>query len=138
MEETLRECVGTKQSFEPNNADHFFVNEMAFEKFIEEIDPLKEFVIQKREIDWEPRVRECRECGETFLATHPAMHYCEEHRTTNEDTDTDTDSQEIETQTEGKVKSCDQCGRKFLATAPAMKYCQLCSPKGGKLIEEQN
>ncbi|QST02898.1 hypothetical protein IMZ31_20330 (plasmid) [Pontibacillus sp. ALD_SL1] len=68
----------------PSNPMHFFANKEALTVFISEEDPLDEFKPQKREIQWNEMTRSCSACGKAFTAQHPAIMYCEEHRTQEE------------------------------------------------------
>jgi hypothetical protein len=75
----------TKKTFQPRNPIHSFESSDSFIEFIDQSDPMKEFKPQKREINWSPIERRCAECGDSFLAVHPAMMYCEEHRPNEEE-----------------------------------------------------
>ena len=135
----MRRDPVTQKTFEPQNAEQLFIDKESFLSFISTLDPLDTFEINKRKIGWEPIERSCRQCGKTFIAEHPAMHYCEEHRAS---------SVEVETADEEpkrriapleyfkpKIRACVNCNRDFISTTPAMRYCEECSDKGGKLIE---
>jgi len=122
----MRTCPTTKEKFEPKNADHFFTSVDAFEKFIDSVDPLKEFKPQKREINWTPQVRFDPNTGEKFLAEHPAQIFAPKK-------DEDKDPSEVY---EAQEKECAKCHRKFLRVKPAQKYCEECSDKGGELLEQ--
>ena len=65
----------TKETFEPKSTQHYFSSMESFLSFIEAQDPMKEFVPEKREINWEPIERVDPNTGETFIATHPAQIY---------------------------------------------------------------
>lgn len=65
----------TKEKFEPKNPNHYFSSDKSFATFIEEQDPMEEFVPEKREINWEPIERVDPNTGEKFIATHPAQIY---------------------------------------------------------------
>lgn len=71
----------TNKEFKQVTNEHFFDSEESFISFIEKLDPVDEVVDVKREINWEPVVRNCLTCGKEFTANHPAIMYCEEHRT---------------------------------------------------------
>jgi hypothetical protein len=124
-------------TFTPKTKDHVFKNAESFDKYIEELDPLDEFEVTKRDIDWGPFERECRECGEEFVTTHPATFYCEAHRkgSSLSPKDEEEDEHESKLNFTPKIKDCESCGRAFYATTPAMKYCEKCSPRGGELMD---
>lgn len=73
--------VTKKKIKNPKNPIHTFESKETFDVFIESLDPLKEFKPEKREINWEATERNCEKCGAPFIAHHPAMMYCEKHRT---------------------------------------------------------
>lgn len=129
----------TQESFEPLTKEQIFASKETFADFIAQIDPLESFEITKRKIDWVPVERACRECGKLFTAYHPAMHYCEEHRSSNEETESSDGGEKKRLAPleyyKPKVKPCVSCGQLFLSTTPAMRYCEKCSDKGGKLVD---
>jgi len=123
-----RKCPTTEETFTPKNPDHFFNSSDAFYKFIDSIDDGKDFVSEKRQINWSPRERIDPQSGEKFKTKHPARIY------------------KTEQKEEKKTKSpndyfkptptdCGKCGKKFMREIPPMKYCCECSDKGGKLIK---
>lgn len=65
----------SKEKFEPANPNHYFSSLNSFLTFIDEQDPMDEFVPEKREINWEPIERIDPNTGEKFIATHPAQIY---------------------------------------------------------------
>lgn len=67
--------VITKEKFETKNSNHYFENKESFLEFIEDMDPMDEFVPEKREINWEPQERTDPKTGEKFIAYHPAQIY---------------------------------------------------------------
>lgn len=131
----MRTCTVTGEKFEPKTPEHFFASKEAFNLFIDEMDLLDQFVIEKRKINWDPIERACSECGEIFEATHPAMMYCTECKT-NEDVKVKNpnDGRNPTKFYEPKIKECEECGRNFLATKPAMRYCEKCSDRGGEIV----
>lgn len=65
----------TKETFEPKNPNHFFAKTDSFLQFVENNDPMTDFVPEKREINWEPQERIDPNTGEKFIAYHPAQIY---------------------------------------------------------------
>lgn len=134
----------TLEQFEPRTQEQMFINKGSFLTFIESLDPLDSFEVVKRKIGWDPIERNCRECGEKFVADHPAIHYCENHRHHQENQENQENRKE-----EGdkkkvaprdyykpREKECMKCQNLFVSTTPAMRYCENCSDKGGKLVNQ--
>lgn len=127
----------SNETFEPKTKEHFFKSKASFEAFIERLDPVDELKEIKREINWGPIERKCTECGDEFVAQHPATMYCENCRVDEEE---DSNEKVVRFSPvdafEPREKECKKCSNVFVSTKPAMKYCEQCSEYGGKVIKE--
>lgn len=134
----------TKEEFEPTTPEQVFINPESFLTFMEGLDPMETFEITKRKIDWEPIERKCRQCEAHFIADHPAMHYCELHRASQESEGGIEEKSEQGNKKrlapldhyKPRKRDCVSCGSFFMSTTPAMRYCENCSEKGGKIIKK--
>ena len=114
-----------------------FANEDELKQYVIAMDPMKEFVPVKREINWDPDERECNECGTKFKPEHPAQHFCKNCQN-KEDKKNKRESVVERMKKNPSIAICESCGAKFYKTAPAMRNCIHCSPKGGELVKNNN
>lgn len=132
----MKTCLYTQTPFTPRSSEHHFATMEAFERFIEEQDPMKTFEPRKREINWGEFERHCTHCGDEYTAHHPAQMYCASCLDKMEHSKGEERKSPLEyyQQQQNKTKLCDKCEHPFIAEMPAMKYCEECSDRGGKRV----
>lgn len=130
----MRNCLKTNEPINPVTNEHYFLSKEAFERFIDDNDPLDTVVTKKRNVKWKPRIIPCFDCQEPFEATHPAQMYCEKHRAKPNKGPRKPPISFYVT----KEKACDKCNKTFLAQSPASKYCEKCSDHGGPLVRTKS
>lgn len=114
-----------------------FSSQEELEKYVADMDPQKEFVPAKKEINWNLDIKQCRECSIDFKPEHPAQHFCESCAT-KEQKENRRESVAERMKKNPVIANCVTCEKPYYKVGPRTKRCEECSPRGGKLVNKKD